>query len=213
MLDSASMRDAEAARRLGFISGITTNPTLIARENRSPSDVVKGLLEVFDGPIFFQSSLPNADRARSEIDLVLGLAPHRVVPKVPATVEFAALAAGYVRDGHSVALTAVYGAEQAVLACAAGVDWVIPYVGRARRLVDGGERLVRDLAAVLASGGTTRVLAASIKSVNDVVRAVRDGASGVAAPLDVLMKLGDNPHTQSAIEEFAAAPQLSPRAR
>jgi transaldolase len=203
MLDSASVRDAAAASQLGFISAITTNPTLIARENRPSVEIIRSLLDVFDGPILFQSRLAAAELARREIDDVLDLAPQRIVPKVPARVDFAALAAGYARDGHTVALTSVYAREQAVLASAAGIDWVIPYVDRARRLLEDGERLVGDLATLLArAGGTTRILAASIKSPGDVVGAVLDGAAGVTAPLDVLVRLGDNPHTEAAIEEF-----------
>ncbi|MGH2589213.1 MAG: transaldolase family protein, partial [Actinomycetota bacterium] len=105
-----------------------------------------------------------------------------------------------------VALTAVYAPGQALLANAAGAEWVIPYVNRAGRLAERGDRLVRDVAAVLTSaGGTTRILAASIKSAGEAVRAVLDGAAAVSAPLDVLIDLDRHPLTTAAIEEFARA--------
>jgi transaldolase len=203
LLDSASVDDAQAAAELRFVWGITTNPALMAREGRPPLVQLKELLGAFPGRIFFQPGSDEVEQAESELREAMGLAPDRVLPKLPARADFVSLAVGLVAEGRITALTAVYSPGQALLAAGAGIDWVIPYVNRAKRLSEHGERLVRDVAAVLASArAVTRVLAASIKSADEVVQAVLDGAAAVSAPLDVLLELDRHPLTTSAIEEF-----------
>lgn len=204
LLDSASLDDARAASDLRFVSAITTNPTLLARHDRPPLVQLQGLLAVFPGPIFFQPAAPDVTAARQQLEEALRLAPERVLPKLVSRADFVALASRFVDEGHTVAVTAVYSAGQALLAAAAGARWVIPYVNRAKRFADDGDRLVRDIASVLRSArSTTEILAASIKSPAEALKAVADGAHSVSAPLEVLLGLARHPLTDSAIEDFA----------
>jgi hypothetical protein len=133
MLDSASLADAEAAAELGFVSGITTNPTSIAGEGSPPLEVLGGLLRSFAGPIFYQPSESEVEGAEQELDRALQMDAQRVLSKLPARLDFVTLATRYVRQGHDVALTAVYAPGQALLATAAGAEWVIPYVNTMSR--------------------------------------------------------------------------------
>jgi transaldolase len=205
-LDSGSIEDAEIAEEMGIVTGITTNPILLAREPRSPLDQLAELLRVFRKPILFQPGTPDVPQAVKELEAARKLDSDRVFPKLPARLDFVRLAADFRAQGVPVALTAVYTPGQALVAAAAGVDWVIPYVNRAKRLAEGGEGLVSDLAAVLAAASSrTRILAASIKSVEEAVQAILDGSHAISVSLEVLQALDQHALTDSAIEEFAQA--------
>jgi transaldolase len=211
LLDSASMEDAATAAELGFVSGITTNPTLMARETSQPLAHLDGLLAVFPrGPICFQPTGSAFSDILDEARAASALAPQRIVIKLPATLEAIRVATPLVGDGIRCALTAVYSPAQALLAHETGCTWVIPYVDRAARQSVGGLVVVDALAAILErlqSG--TRILAASLKSAPQVVDAILHGAHDITAPLDVLLGLPAHPLTESAVREFAAAQATS----
>ena len=207
LLDSASLEDAATAAELGFVSGITTNPTLMARETAQPLAHLDGLLVVFPrGPICYQPTSSAFSEILDEARAAAALAPQRIVIKLPATLEAIRVATPLTGEGVSCALTAVYSPAQALLAHETGCKWVIPYVDRAARQSVGGLGVVDALAAILErlqSG--TRILAASLKSTPQVVEAILHGAHDITAPLDVLLGLPAHPLTESAVAEFAAA--------
>jgi len=204
LLDSASLDDAAAAAGLGFVSGITTNPALMARETKEPLAHLARLLEAFpDGPICYQPTLSTPEVMEEQARAAAALAPGRVVAKLPATLEAITLATALGADGIDSALTAVYSPAQALLAHEAGCMWVIPYVDRAARHSAGA--VVLEQAALLERlDSATRILAASLKTAPQVVEAILDGAHDVTAPLDVIRALPAHPLTESAVREFAA---------
>jgi transaldolase len=204
LLDSASLDDAAAAAKLGFVRGITTNPALMALETTDPLAHLARLLEAFpEGPICYQPTRSTFEEMNEQARTAAALAPERVVAKLPATLEAITLATELKRDGVKSALTAVYSPAQALLAHEAGCAWIIPYVDRAARHSAGA--VVMEQAAVLEQlDSSTRILAASLKSAPQVVEAVLDGAHDVTAPLDVLRALPAHPLTESAVREFAA---------
>lgn len=204
LLDSASLDDAAAAAKLGFVRGITTNPALMARETKDPLAHLSRLLETFpEGPICYQPTLSTYAGMEEQARAAAALAPKRVVAKLPATLEAMTLATALKNDGIPSALTAVYSPAQALLAHEAGCIWIIPYVDRAARHSAGA--VVLEQAAILERlDSGTRILAASLKTASQVVAAVLDGAHDVTAPLDVLRALPAHPLTASAVREFAA---------
>lgn len=206
LLDSASVDDAAAAAELGFVSGITTNPTLMARETAQPLPHLDRLLSAFPrGPLCYQPTSATFAETIDEARAAWSLAPERIVVKLPATLEATSVAAALVGDGVRCALTAVYSPAQALLAHEVGCVWVIPYVDRAARQSVGGLVVVDALAAILTRlQSSTRILAASLKSGPQVVDAILHGAHDVTAPLDVLVGLPAHPLTESAVREFAA---------
>ena len=204
LLDSASLDDAAAAARLGFVSGITTNPALMARETKEPLAHLARLLEVFpDGPICYQPTLSTPEVMEEQARAAAALAPDRVVAKLPATLDGITLATALGADGIDSALTAVYSPAQALLAHEAGCMWVIPYVDRAARH-SAGTVVIEQAALLERLDSTTRILAASLKTAPQVVEAILDGAHDVTAPLDVIRALPAHPLTESAVREFAA---------
>ncbi len=206
-LDSADPEDVAAVAELGFVSGITTNPSLIAKHGRPPLEQLGELLRLFPaGPIFYQPSSSRRHVAETEAREAHQLDPARVVIKLPATWDLYELAFRLVGEGAQCAMTAVYSPGQAVMARQVGCGWIIPYVDRARRLMEGGEDLVGSLAEVLGpSGGPMRILAASLKGPEQVSRAVAAGAHAVTLPMSVLVQLSEHPLTTSAISEFERA--------
>jgi len=204
LLDSAALDDAAEAAALGFVRGITTNPALMARETSEPLAHLERLLSAFpEGPVCYQPTKPAAGEMEREAREALALDPARVVAKLPATLEAIALASRLHDEGFRCALTAVYSAAQALLAHEAGCAWVIPYADRAARHSAG--HVVEELWAVLERlGSETRIMAASLKTAQQVTDAVLDGADDVTAPLEVIRALPAHPLTESAVREFAA---------
>lgn len=204
LLDSASLDDAAAAVKLGFVRGITTNPALMARETKEPLAHLARLLEAFPrGPICYQPTRSTLPDMEEQARTAAALAPSRVVAKLPATLEAVTLATALRSDGIDCALTAVYSPAQALLAHEAGCVWVIPYVDRAAR--HSASAVVMEQAALLEQlDSPTRILAASLKTAPQVVQALLDGAHDVTAPLDVLRSLAAHPLTESAVRELAA---------
>ena len=202
-LDSADAADARRAAQLAYVRGITTNPKLMAESGRQPLEQLEALLEAFPaGPVFFQPSSPEAATTELAEALKLG---ERVVAKLPAQAQMFALGTDLARDGVTVAYTAVYSPAQALVAASADATWVIPYVDRAARLRPDSP-VVAAIADVLrAAGSSVRVLAASIKSPQQAVESVMQGADAVTAGLAVLEALAHDPLTESAVDEFARA--------
>lgn len=207
LLDSASVDDAAAAADLGFVHGITTNPTLMVRASSQPLPHLGRLLTAFPhGPVCYQPTSTSFAEIGEEARAASALAPDRIVIKLPATLEAVRAASALVEQGIRCALTAVYSPAQALLAHEVGCVWVIPYVDRAARQSVGGMVVVDSLAAILTSlKSGTRILAASLKSGPQVVEAILHGAHDVTAPLDVLVGLPAHPLTESAVREFSAA--------
>ena len=203
-LDSAGVDDARRAARLAYVQGITTNPKLMAESGRRPLEQLEALLEAFPGgPVFFQPG--SVERAEAELVEALRLGDGRVVAKLPAQSPMFSLGAELARAGVTVAYTAVYSPAQALVAASAGAAWVICYVDRAARLRPDSPVVAPVAGALRAAGSSVGVLAASIKSPEQAVESVMQGADAVTAGLAVLEALAQDPLTDSAVDEFVRA--------
>jgi transaldolase len=204
-LDSASPSDARQAMTLGFIAGITTNPTLMAKIERKPEDVICELADVCPGPVFYQLNAPTVIEREAEARRVLALRPN-VALKIAMTTENVVLAAKFAKEGIPVGMTACYSAAQTYLTCEAGIAYSIAYVNRSTRLQGDGLTLVSEMRAVIdACSTSTTILVASLKSVAEVVHAVTAGAHHVTIPLPLLLEMGNHPLSDQAVEEFGRA--------
>ena len=204
-LDSALVDDARQAMSLGFVAGVTTNPTLMAKVNRNPEDVIAELADVCPGPVFYQLTAPTVIEREAEARRILALRPN-VALKIAMTTENLALAARFIKTGVKVGMTATYSAAQTYLACEAGVTYSIAYVNRSTRLQGDGLALVSEMRAVVEACNTpTEILVASLKSANEVVQAVIAGAHHVTIALPLLIEMGNHPLSDQAIAEFGRA--------
>ncbi len=204
-LDSASAADARQAMALGFVSGITTNPNLMAKAAGKPADIIAELADICPSPVFYQLTAPTVTEREAEARRVLALRPN-IALKIAMTTENLALAAKFVKEGVKVGMTASYSAAQTYLTCEANVTYSIAYVNRSTRLQGDGLALVSEMRAVVeACDTTTTILVASLKSTAEVVQAVIAGAHHVTIPLPLLLEMGNHALSDQAIEEFARA--------
>jgi transaldolase len=208
-LDSANPDDVRRAMALGFVAGITTNPTIIARENRAADELIPELLALCDGLVFHQLRHGTVGEMLAEAEAYARLSD-RVGLKIPCTLDGIAVLAK-ASALAPCAVTAIFSPAQALMACAAGANYIIPYVNRSTRLLGDGPALLRQMSDVIrASGAETEVMAASIKSAEEAVAAVLAGADHLTAPWSVLAALAEHPLSRQAIAEFEEAGAAAP---
>lgn len=205
-LDSALIEEARAAAALGYVRGITTNPTLMGRAGRPAAEVMAALCDVCAGIAFYQVTAENPDEREAEARRMAAVRPNLGL-KIPTTPENLALAARLSRDGFVVGMTAIFSAAQVYLACQAGARYVLPYVNRSTRLLGDGLALVRDMRAVIdAQRAPVEIIAASVKSPEEAAATVLAGAHHLTLPLAVITAMGSHPLSEQAIAEFAGRP-------
>lgn len=204
-LDSASPADARRAAELGFVGGITTNPTLLARVDRPAEEILTELSDLLvEGTVFYQLTASTVPEREAEAHRIAALRPGRIGVKIPCTTENLTMLPRLASAGLICAVTAVFSSYQALLAAQVGADYVIPYVNRATRQLGDGIRLVEELATMLRIiGASTEILAASFRSLNEVAQAVRAGADHATMSLGLLEGLGNHPLSERAIQDFA----------
>lgn len=204
-LDSADVEDAKAAMALGFIAGITTNPTLLAKVGGKPESVITQLADICPGSIFYQLTAPDVAGKKAEAHRILALRPN-IALKIAMTTENLSLATSLAEEGIEVGMTASYSPAQTYLSCAAQVAYSIAYVNRSTRLQGNGLDLVRDMRAVInaCDNSITTLMVASLKSPHEVVQAIIAGAQHVTIPLPLMLEMGNHPLSNQAIEEFNA---------
>lgn len=204
-LDSASTDEVRRAKELGFIVGVTTNPKILASVRRSAEQVLPELCDALgEGTVFHQLTAPSVSAREAEARRVADLRPGCIGLKIPCTTENLAMVPRLSEAGLTCAVTAVFSVHQALLACEVGADYVIPYVNRATRQMGDGITLVEALANVIeATGASTEILAASFRSLSEVVQALQAGADHVTISFDLMEALGDHPLSERAIRDFA----------
>ena len=199
-LDSAIVSEAQAAVDLGWLYGITTNPTLLAKSGLPPAETYRQLAELPVEEIYYQVSAADLDQMLKEIDIASQILGDKLVVKIPPTRTGFRLAAEISRD-FTTCLTAIFSPAQALAARAAKADYIAVYVNRATKWMGDGLGLTRGCAEVLAGSGT-EILAASLKSSEEVVAAFNAGAQHLTLPFELLQMLIENGHSDRAVEIF-----------
>jgi transaldolase len=199
-LDSAIVSEAEIAVKLGWIKGITTNPTLLAKSERSPQQTLKQLAAISPGELYYQLTASDFDGMLAEGQQAFAMIGEKTVLKVPATSVGFQVVACLSRE-IKCAVTAIYSAAQAAVSREAGAKYAIAYVNRATKLLGDGLALVRDMAAVL-QGSDTEILAASLKSPQEAAAAIVAGAHHLTLPLSLLQAMTTHELSEQTIKEF-----------
>lgn len=209
-LDSALAADAREAAALQVVTGITTNPTLVAQILKADTpfktrdDLITGLCGEFPGTVMVQLTAETPEEREAEGWALLKLRPGRIGLKIPSTPDNFPLARRFAAEGHVVGMTAIFSPGQAYLACEAGVKYIFPYVNRSTRLLGDGVALVRRMRAVIdALQSPVQILAASVKTPEEAVDTLLAGAHGLTLPLGVMRALGHHPLSEQTIAEFA----------
>ena len=203
-LDTASIDEIREINRWGVLSGVTTNPSLVAKEGDDPEAVWKEILTEVDGDISLETTELEAGPMYEEGQRLAGMAPNAVVkvPMIPAGLEAGKRLAG---DGIRVNVTLVFSAAQAILAAEIGAYCVSPFLGRLDDVGSDGMKVLHDICEIYAvQGYTTNVLAASLRHPMHVVEAALAGADIATMPYDVFTKLVKHPLTDTGLERFLA---------
>ncbi|MDQ7820517.1 MAG: fructose-6-phosphate aldolase [Armatimonadota bacterium] len=203
-LDTANLEEIRTAHRWGILDGVTTNPTLVAREGKDYRTVVREIAAVTDGPISVEATTDRAEEMIAQGREYATWAPS-VVVKVPATTEGIMAAAALTREGIRVNVTLVFSVNQALLAARAGAYFVSPFVGRLDDAGHEGMQVVRDVVQVYRTYGfSTQVLAASLRHPLHVTQAALAGAHIATMPFKVAEMLFTHPLTEAGQERFLA---------
>ncbi|MDQ0285008.1 transaldolase [Desulfofundulus luciae] len=203
-LDTANVEEIKKAYALGVISGVTTNPSLIAREGRDFAEVVREITAIVDGPISAEAVSTEAEGMIAEAEELAAIHPNIVV-KIPMTGEGLKAVKFLSSKGIKTNVTLVFSANQALLAALAGATYVSPFVGRLDDVGHDGLELIQDIMAIYSNYDfPTKVIAASIRHPVHVVMAARAGADIATVPYKVLMQMLKHPLTDTGIEKFLA---------
>lgn len=201
-IDTANVDNIKEINSLGVICGVTTNPSLIAKEGRDFAEVVGEITKIVDGPI--SAEVIATDRAGMVAEArVLAKIHKNIVIKVPMTLEGLAAVSILSREGIKTNVTLVFSAPQALLAASAGASYVSPFVGRLDDVGTDGVPLISEIAEIFKVHGIkTEIIAASIRHPVHVTAAAKAGAHIATVPYGVIIQMSRHPLTDIGVERF-----------
>ena len=202
LIDTANVEEIRAAAELGVICGVTTNPSLIAREGKVFEEVIKEITTIVDGPISAEVVSPDAEGMVSEAK-ELAKIHNNIVIKIPMTLEGLKATKQLTALGIKTNVTLIFSATQALLAARAGATYVSPFVGRLDDISDSGIDLVADIAEIFAIHDIkTEIISASIRGPQDVTDSAKAGAHIATVPYKVIVQMSKHPLTDAGIAKF-----------
>lgn len=202
-VDSADVAEIKALAATGLVDGITTNPSLIAKTGRDFKETVAAICEAVSGPVSAEVTAMDTDGMLKEGRALAAIAKN-VTVKVPLTSAGLAACRVLAGEGTMVNVTLCFSANQALLAAKAGATFISPFVGRLDDIGLDGMEVVREIRAIYDNYSSlkTRILAASIRTVNHVKQAALIGADVVTVPPAILRALVAHPLTDKGLEMF-----------
>jgi len=201
-LDTANLDEIREAVALGVVDGVTTNPTLLAKEPGAPEDIMREICQLVDGPISAEVIATDADGMIREGRTWAAF--HRnIVVKCPCTIDGLKATKVLASEGIRVNMTLIFSPSQALLAAKAGARFVSPFVGRLDDISTPGMELVADIVQIFDNYGfNCEVLAASLRHPLHVVEAAKMGAHIGTMPVSVLRSLIKHPLTDIGLKRF-----------
>lgn len=203
-IDTANVDQIRDINDLGVICGVTTNPTLIAREGRDFKEVIKEIASIVDGPISgeVKATTTKAEDMIREGREIAAIHPNMVV-KIPMTKEGLKAVKVLTAEGIKTNVTLIFTPNQALLAARAGATYVSPFLARLNNIDTPGIDLIRDIVTIFRNYGiTTEIIAASIQSPIHVSQCALAGADICTVPYAILNQMIDHPLTDIGIELF-----------
>ncbi|QIK41918.1 fructose-6-phosphate aldolase [Pontivivens nitratireducens] len=203
-VDTADVAAISELNDLGFVDGVTTNPSLIMKSGRDILEVTKEICDLIDGPVSAEVTATEADDMIAEGRKLAKIADNIAV-KVPLTWAGLKTCKTLTDEGRMVNVTLCFSANQALLAAKAGASFISPFIGRLDDINIDGIDLIADIRTIFDNYGYgTEILAASIRTVNHVSDCARIGADVITAPPEVLKKLASHPLTDAGLASFMA---------
>ena len=205
-IDTANVEDIRKANDMGVICGVTTNPSLIAKEGRDFNEVIKEITTIVDGPISgeVKATTVDAEGMIAEGREIAKIHPNMVV-KIPMTVEGLKATKVLSSEGIPVNVTLIFSANQAILAANAGAAYVSPFLGRLDDINTPGIDLIRSISEIFdIYGYDTEIIAASVRNPIHVTDCALAGADIATVPYKVIEQMTKHPLTDQGIEKFQA---------
>lgn len=201
-IDTANVDEIRKASEMGVICGVTTNPSLIAKEGKVFEEVIKEIVTLVDGPISAEVIGLEADQMVKEAKELVKIHKNIVI-KIPMTAE--GLKAVKILSANNIKtnVTLIFSAAQALLAARAGATFVSPFLGRLDDIGDEGMRLIDEIAEIFAIHDIpTEIISASVRTQIHVIQAARRGAHIATVPYKVIAEMIKHPLTTAGIEKF-----------
>ena len=205
-IDTANVEDIRKANDMGVICGVTTNPSLIAKEGRDFNEVIKEITSIVDGPISgeVKATTVDAEGMIAEGREIAAIHPNMVV-KIPMTVEGLKAVKVLAAEGIKTNVTLIFNANQALLAARAGATYVSPFLGRLDDISTRGVDLISEIAQIFEVAGIdTEIIAASVRNPIHVMECAKMGADIATVPYNVFEQMMKHPLTDQGIEKFQA---------
>jgi len=201
-LDTANLNEIQEVASWGILDGVTTNPSLVSKENAKFEDLIKEICRIVPGPVSVESVSTVAKDIIEEARNLAKLASN-VVVKVPISVEGLKATKVLSQEGISINMTLIFSANQALLAAKAGSRYVSPFIGRLDDISHQGMELVDQIVVILDNYGfETEVIVASIRHPLHVIEAALAGADIATIPFSVMEKMIKHPLTDIGMERF-----------
>lgn len=203
-IDTANIEDIRKANDMGVICGVTTNPSLIAKEGRDFNEVIKEITTIVDGPISgeVKATTTDAEGMIQEGREIAAIHPNMIV-KIPMTVEGLKAVKVLAAEGIKTNVTLIFTANQALLAARAGATYVSPFLGRLDDINQIGTALIEDIADIFANYDlNTEIIAASVRNPVHVTECALAGADIATVPYGVIEQMTKHPLTDIGIEKF-----------
>ena len=201
-LDTANVEEIKKALEMGLVDGITTNPTLLAKEKRDPNLTIKEILSLVRGPVNLEVLATDAKGMIAEAKQLTTLG-EQVVVKIPMTEEGMKAVRALHEEGIRTNVTLIFQAVQALIAAKAGADYVSPFVGRLDDISTVGMDIVSDIATIYSNYGfETEIIVASVRNPLHVLEAATMGADIATIPFAVIKQLMKHPLTDIGLERF-----------
>ena len=204
-IDTANLDEIKEAASWGVVRGVTTNPSLIAKEGRDLKEVITEITSLVDGPI---SAEVNEGKAEDMIAQALELAKiHKnIVIKLPMTMEGIKACKALTDKGIKTNVTLIFSVHQALIACEAGATYISPFMGRMDDIGLDSTKLIEDISQLILNYRyDTQIIAASIRNVSHIETAALAGADIATIPFKVMAKMVEHPLTTAGLKIFADA--------
>jgi len=203
-LDTGNLKEIQAMVPLGIVDGVTTNPSLMAKEGGDPRAIIKAICDVVQGPVSAEVVATEWEGMVKEGRELAAIDPH-VVVKVPFTRDGVRATTILADEGTRVNVTLIFSATQALLAAKVGAAYVSPFVGRLDDIASDGMGLIREIVEIFDGYPfTTEILVASVRGPMHIVEAARMGADVCTCPSSVIEACFKHPLTDIGLEKFLA---------
>lgn len=201
-IDTANIDEIKEANDLGVVCGVTTNPSLIAKEGRDFTEVVNEITTIVDGPISAEVLSMDHKQMIEEAEKLAAIHDNIVI-KIPMCAEGLKAVKDLSEKGIRTNVTLIFSASQALLAARAGASYVSPFVGRLDDISFDGLRLIEEITEIFeASYIPTEIIVASVRNPLHVIEAAKMGADIATVPYKVIMQMINHPLTYRGIEAF-----------